>query len=106
MTGYLLNSSASVQCMHGGKVQLTPTNQRVKVDGQPVMTQDNVCSITGCSFVPPYGNGPCSTGQWVSAATRVKAGGMPVLLRDSQSVCTPTGTGMNIINTQMRVMGI
>ena len=34
---------------------------------------------------------------------RVKAGGTPVLTKDSQAVCAPTGTGLNIINTQMRV---
>ena len=34
-------------------------------------------------FVPPGGNGPCVTGQFVTAATRVFAGGVPVLLQDS-----------------------
>jgi hypothetical protein len=36
---------------------------------------------------------------------RVLAGGMPVLLQDSQAICTPTGTPLNIILTQMRVKG-
>jgi hypothetical protein len=28
-----------------------------------------------------------------------------VLLQDSQAVCTPTGTGLNILVTQVRVKG-
>jgi hypothetical protein len=42
---------------------------------------------------------------WVTAAIRVKASGQPVLLKDSQAVCAPTGTGVNIIVTQLRVKG-
>jgi hypothetical protein len=56
-------------------------------------------------FIPPAGNGPCTTAQWVSAATRVRASGGPVLLADSQAVCTPTGTGLIIAVTQVRVRG-
>jgi hypothetical protein len=43
---------------------------------------------------------------WSSAATRVKASGLPVLLSDSQATCAPTGTGLNIVMTQQRVKGI
>jgi hypothetical protein len=48
---------------------------------------------------------PCVTAQWVSAATRVRAGGQPVLLQDSQAVCNPNGTPLNIVVTQVRVKG-
>ena len=30
---------------------------------------------------------------------------VPVLLKDSQAVCTPTGTGLNTVVTQQRVKG-
>ena len=46
---------------------------------------------------------PCVTAQWVVAATRVKSGGMPLLLQDSTAVCVPNGTGVNIVLTQLRV---
>jgi hypothetical protein len=55
---------------------------------------------------PPSGNGPCVSAQWVSAATRVQVGGSPVLLTDSQAVCAPTGTGLNVLVTQQRVTGV
>jgi len=48
---------------------------------------------------------PCATAQFVTAATRVRAGGVPVLLQDSQSTCVPTGTPLNIVVTQVRVKG-
>jgi hypothetical protein len=69
-----------------------------------VVTQTTMYSVAGCAMPPPAaGNGPCVTGQFVSAALRVRAGGMPVLLQDSQAVCVPTGTGLNIVVTQIRV---
>ena len=34
--------------------------------------------------MPPAGNGPCVTAQWLVGATRVLAGGQPVLLQDSR----------------------
>lgn len=106
MPGYLLHSSATVMCMHSGQAQPVVSNPRVKVNSQPVVTQMSTYTIVGCPFVPPAGTGPCVTAQWVTAAIRVKAGGMPVLLQDSQAVCVPTGTGLNIIVNQMRVKGI
>ena len=45
------------------------------------------------------------TAQWVTAATRVRAGGLPVLLQDSVAVCAPTGTGVQVLLTQVRVQG-
>lgn len=48
---------------------------------------------------------PCITAQWVTGALRIRAGGMPVLLQDSQAICVPNGTPVNIVVTQMRVRG-
>ena len=51
------------------------------------------------------GNGPCVTAQFVMGATRVTADHQPVLLQDSQAICTPTGTPLSIVVTQLRVKG-
>jgi hypothetical protein len=48
---------------------------------------------------------PCVTAQWVTGAIRVLAGGQPVLLQDSQAVCTPSGGSLLVVVTQMRVKG-
>jgi hypothetical protein len=104
--GFLLHLGATVMCVHAGQAQPTMPNPRVTVSGQPVVTQSCTYTIAGCPFtVPPGSPMPCVTGQWIMAATRVMAGGIPVLLQDSQSICVPNGTPLNIIVTQTRVRG-
>lgn len=105
MPGFLLHVGATVICSHGGQAQPTSPNPRVLVSGQPVVTQAAPYAVAGCPFVPPNGNGPCVTAQWVVGAVRVLATGMPVLLQTSQAICTPTGTPLNILVTQVRVTG-
>lgn len=105
MPGFLLHVGATVMCTHGGQAQPTLPNPRVLVGGQPIVTQPTPYVVAACPFVPPGGNGPCVTAQWVVGATRVFASGAPVLLQTSQAVCAPTGTPLNIILTQTRVTG-
>lgn len=104
MPGFLLHMGATVLCMHAGQAQPMVSNLRVKVSGQPIVTQTSTYTIAGCTLAS-IPSPPCATAQWVTAATRVRAGGTPVLLQDSQAICAPTGTGLNILVTQMRVKG-
>ena len=104
--GFLLHQNATVLCLHAGQAQPAVTDQRVTVGSQKIVTQPMTYTISGCTLPPPpNGNGPCVTASWISAATRVKASGQPVLLQDSQALCAPTGTGLNIVMTQTRVKG-
>src|SRR5215475_14559109 len=103
MPGYLLDQSATVLCMHGGQAQATVPNPRVKVSGQMTVQQPNQWMIAGCPFNVSGAPVPCVTAQWVTAATRVRSGGLPLLLQDSQAICAPNGTGVNILVTQVRV---
>lgn len=105
MPGFLLHVGATVMCAHGGQAQATVPNPRVKVGGQPIVLQPSPWMVAGCPFVPPGGNGPCVTANWTVGAVRVKSMGQPVLLQDSQAVCVPTGTPLNIVVTQVRVKG-
>jgi uncharacterized Zn-binding protein involved in type VI secretion len=105
MPGYLLDNGATVMCTHSGQAQATVSSQRVKAGGQPIVTQSSTYSISGCPFNVSGSPVPCVTGQWITAATRVMSDNVPVLLQDSQSVCTPNGTPMTIVVTQMRVKG-
>ena len=106
MPGMLLHQGATVLCMHAGQAQPTAPNPRVKVSGQPVVTQSAPYTVAGCPFTTPAAVPlPCVTAQWVTGALRVRAGGVPVLLQDSQAVCVPNGTGVNILITQVRVKG-
>ncbi len=107
MPGYVLHVGATVICAHGGQAQPTSPNPRVKVMGQPVVTQPFPHVVAGCANPPPPVNiGPCVTAQWVKAAMRVKVMGQPVLLQDSQAICTPTGTPLTTVMTQVRVKGM
>jgi hypothetical protein len=103
--GFLLHAGATVLCAHGGQALPTAPSPRVLVSGQPVTTQAAPYTVAGCAFVPPGGNGPCVTAQWVVGALRVLAGGQPVLLQSSVAVCAPTGTPLNVVVTQTRVTG-
>lgn len=106
MPGFLVHMGATVMCMHGGQAMPTAPNPRVLVGGQPVATITAPYTVAGCAFVPPSGNGPCVTAQWVVGATRVLAGGVPVVVQSSQAICTPTGTPLQILVTQVRVRGM
>ena len=105
MPGYLLHMGATVMCSHGGQAMPASPFPRVTVGGQPVATQPTPWTVAGCAFVPPAGNGPCVTAMWTTGALRVTAGGLPVLLQDSQATCVPTGTPLVVALTQVRVKG-
>lgn len=106
MPGFLLHQGATVLCAHGGQAQPTVPSPRVKVGGQPIVTQAAPHTVAGCPFNVSGSPVPCVTAQWITAAVRVRSMGQPVLLQDSQAVCAPNGTPVNIVVTQVRVKGI
>jgi hypothetical protein len=80
---------------------------RVTVSGQPVATLGAPYTIAGCPLPPPpAANGPCVTAQFTVGATRVFAGGLPVLLMSSPAICAPTGTPLLVLAAQPRVTGV
>jgi hypothetical protein len=106
MPGFLLHAGATVICSHAGQAQPTAPFPRVLVNGMPITTMLAPYVVAGCPFVPPAGNGPCVMAQWVVGATRVFAGGAPVLLQTSVAICAPTATPLNVVLTQTRVAGL
>jgi hypothetical protein len=108
MPGFLLHAGASVICAHLGPAQPTTPNPRVSVMGMPSVTMSAPYAITGCT-APALSGGtlpPCVTASWISAATRLSSNGQPLLLFDSQAVCTPNGTPVTVLSTQTRCTGI
>lgn len=92
-------------CTHGGQAQPTAPNPRVTVSGQPTVVMSAPWVIAGCPFTTGSNPMPCVTGQWTVAATRVLSLGQPLVLMDSQSICTPNGTPMIPTAAQTRVVG-
>jgi hypothetical protein len=105
MPGFLVHVGATVLCSHGGQAQPTAPNPRVMVSGMPTVTQPTLYAVTGCALPPPpAANGPCVTAQFLTGSTRVLSNGQPLILFDSQALCTPTGTPLLITVTQTRVI--
>ena len=103
MPGFLLHVGATVMCAHGGQAQPTVPNTRVLVLGQPTTTVTAPYVVAGCPFNVSGAPSPCVTANWTTAATRVTSNGQPLLLIDSQAICTPNGTPLLITVTQTKV---
>lgn len=103
MPGFLVHVGATVLCSHAGQAQPTAPSPRVRASGQPVAVQTTPYVVAGCALTGSAP--PCATAQFVTGALRVRAGGVPVLLQDSQAVCAPTGTPLQVVATQVRVRG-
>jgi hypothetical protein len=70
----------------------------------PVTTIAAPYVVAGCAFVPPAGNGPCVTAQWVVGAVRVTSLGQPVVIMTGTAICVPTGTPLLPVSAQTRVL--
>ena len=104
MPGPIVHQGAQVVCMHMGQAMPTAVSPKVMVAGQPAVTVAAPYSVAGCPFIPPAGTGPCVTAQWVMGATRVTSFGMPLVIQTGQAVCVPTGTGLQVLVVQPRVI--
>jgi hypothetical protein len=84
----VLAQSAVIQCPHGVPAQAVPSQVRVTINGQPVLTSQDTFPIAGCPFtIPPGTPSPCVQVRWLVPALRVRVSGAPVLLQSSSSLC-------------------
>jgi hypothetical protein len=104
MPAPILHVGATVMCSHGGQAIPTVPSPRVLVSGMPIATIAAPYSIAGCAFVPPAGNGPCVTAQWVVGAVQVMSEGQPVAIMTGVATCVPTGTPLLPLVAQTRVI--
>ena len=104
MPAPILQVGATVMCAHGGTAMPTVPSPRVMAVGAPITTLSGPWAIAGCAFVPPAGNGPCVTAQWMVGAVRVTSMGQPVCLLSGTAVCVPTGTPLLPVMAQTRVL--
>lgn len=98
-----LHLGAVVTCTHAGTATPAAPFPRVLLSGQPAVTIASpyviaACALTGTSAPP------CVTGQWLTGAVRVLAGGMPLATMAGTSTCVAPGTPMLPLSAQPRVL--
>lgn len=112
MPGPVLHSAAVATCPHGGSLSIVAASPRVTVSGMPVAVLTDQGMVAGCPFTVPAGPAtkpqPCVTTKWMVGATRVTAGGVPVLINPCVATCfsaeqIPGGPPV-ISSSQMRVV--
>lgn len=103
MPAPILHLGATVLCTHAGQAMPVAPFPRVLLSGQPAVTLSTPYAVAGCALTGSP-NPPCATAQWIIGATRVLAGGTPVVTMVGQSVCVPTGTPLMAVVAQTRVL--
>jgi len=93
-------------CAHGGQAIPTVPSPVVLVSGMPIATIAAPYAVAGCAFVPPAGNGPCVTAQWVVGAVQVLSQGQPVVIMTGVATCVPTGTPLMPVVAQTMVLAM
>ncbi len=104
MPAPILHVGAIVLCAHGGQAIPTVPSPVVMVSGMPIATIAAPWTVAGCAFVPPAGNGPCVTAQWVVGAVQVMSQGQPVVIMTGVASCVPTGTPLMPVMAQTMVL--
>ncbi len=95
----VLTEGSSLVCAHQGKVTLTASQSALTVDGKKVIVQSDLMGapISGCANVtnPVTGTKQCMTVTSVMAgmATKLTAGGKPVMLDSAQGMTDGSGPG-------------
>ena len=102
----VLNLQSTVQCPHGGMVQLMTANARVKADGAFALVVGDTSVVAGCAFTIGVKPSPCVLVQWISGAGLAKAG-TALLNQSSIGICqspegAPQGVAL-ITQTQVKV---
>ena len=109
MAGPSVTIAATLQCPHGGTVQITSANQRAKAGGAPLALATDTFTVVGCPFqipaTPPIPS-PCVTVQWLVTDLRVTVNSAPTLSLSSAGLClsaaqVPQGP-VTIVSTQAR----
>ena len=99
----VLTIGSTLLCAHGGQAISMAPAARLRLAGQPALVQVPFL-VAGCANPPPpTGTGPCVTAQFLTAATRVRSMGLPLLVDSGLSICVPTGTPLTAVALQARV---
>jgi hypothetical protein len=100
MAGNTLTTASTLQCPHGGTVQIVmPANSKVMAVGALLATPNDTVVIAGCTAPTP-----CTKIDWVATDLKVKAGGGATLSQSSVGIANGAPPGpVVILNTQTKV---
>jgi hypothetical protein len=107
MPGYILTTTSTVTCTHGGKATLTTANTKVMIDSAAALLESDIHSVAGCTFtVPGPKPQPCVRIEWSMGAMMCKVNDTGVLVTSSTGKCISAEgatQGLAIISqTQMK----
>lgn len=108
MMAHSLTSDTTIQCPHGGTVEITSTNTTVTTDDVALLTIADVFTVSGCVFTLPGPKpSPCVRVQWIVPDMFVLVNQTPTLSRQSVGLCfsgdsIPQGPPV-IVDTQTNV---
>jgi hypothetical protein len=94
----VLTTAATVMCSHGGTVQLSASQHKLTVAGQPVLVDGDLvgATVSGCGQPSSQSTSPCmtTTSMIAGAALKLTAGGNGVLLKSANGITDslPPGT--------------
>jgi|307.fasta_scaffold209411_2 hypothetical protein len=107
---FLLTSTSTVQCTHGGSATAVPSNSKVMADNAPVLVESDTHIVAGCPFMMGNVPSPCVQIAWSAGATKVTINGTAALMQSSVGQCkAATGAvqGVAIVaNTQAKVQAL
>jgi hypothetical protein len=111
MAGHSPNTGSTLQCPHGGTVQISTTNSKTGADGAFMAAATDTFTVSSCPFqipaTPPIPS-PCMKVLWLVPDMRVTiAGGNPSLSKSDAGMCLsaagiPQGP-VSVATTQTRV---
>ena len=90
MPGGMITVSSTLECPHGGQVEIVPANPKTTAGGATVATVADQFLISGCPFtlptVPPIPS-PCIMVQWVAGDLQNLSNSIPTLNPSSVGLC-------------------
>ncbi len=107
----LLTTSSIMMCPHGGMVQATTTNTKVKTKDGYILRSSDTFVILTCIFTLPSGTPhPCVQVQWVQPALKSQVMSDFTLTEDSVGLCVAGDRAVQgsvlIDYTQSQVSGL
>ncbi|MEM7202442.1 MAG: hypothetical protein AAF628_19375 [Planctomycetota bacterium] len=87
MGAAVLQFGCTMQCPHGGLVQVVPGNARVRVGGALALLPTDMFTVVACPLNIGGKPQPCLSVDWSLEAVSAKIGGVGVLLESSIGLC-------------------